>query len=383
MQLRLALAGDVMLARGIDQIHRSSVDPELREPAVGDARDYVALAERATGEVPRDVPPHYVWGDLRNVLDEFAADAVVLNLETSFTTANNFDTTKGIHYRTHPDNAAVLTAIGKPVCSLANNHVLDLGEDGLRETLETLDRAELPRCGAGHDAEEALRPAVVRTRAQTSERGTSGTPAVAVVASCLGDAGVPPDWAAGEGHAGVFRLRALDDDAAGRIRATTARHRNAGQTVVVSVHWGGNWGYDVGMEKREFAHALIDSGAADVVYGHSSHHPRPLEIYRDAPIIYGCGDLINDYEGIGGHESYRPEITALYLITLDAVSRRLVDLRLAPFHLSRFRLHRARDEQAEWLADTLSRENARVEGPLMSVTPDGLFISAVGGSRLR
>ena len=87
--------------------------------------------------------------------------------------------------------------------------------------------------------------------------------------------------------------------------------------VVVSVHWGSNWGYDVPDAHVEFAHRLVDGGV-DVVFGHSSHHPRPVEIYRGHPILYGCGDLINDYEGIGGHERFRDDLRLLYLVTLDA-----------------------------------------------------------------
>ena len=54
-----------------------------------------------------------------------------------------------------------------------------------------------------------------------------------------------------------------------------------------------------------------------VVHGHSSHHPRPLEIYRGKPVLYGCGDLINDYEGIGGYERFHDE---LRLASHDSVS---------------------------------------------------------------
>src|SRR5690606_10004038 len=85
--------------------------------------------------------------------------------------------------------------------------------------------------------------------------------------------------------------------------------------VVVSIHWGSNWGYEVTDAQVAFAHALIDGGV-DVVHGHSSHHPRPFEVYRDRLVLYGCGDFLNDYEGISGYEAYRSELTLLYLPTL-------------------------------------------------------------------
>jgi poly-gamma-glutamate synthesis protein (capsule biosynthesis protein) len=87
-----------------------------------------------------------------------------------------------------------------------------------------------------------------------------------------------------------------------------------------------------------------------VVHGHSSHHPKAIELYRGRAILYGCGDLINDYEGIGGYESYRPGLAALYFVTPGA------GLEAVPFRLRRFRLERAPEADARWLARTLGME---------------------------
>src|SRR6185312_15622636 len=95
-----------------------------------------------------------------------------------------------------------------------------------------------------------------------------------------------------------------------------------------------------------FARWLVD-GRIDVVHGHSSHHPRPLEIYRGRPILYGCGDLINDYEGIGGHREFRDDVRLLYFATVDARSRELRGLRLVPVQARRMRLERASKHDGE------------------------------------
>lgn len=377
MQTRIALTGDIMLARGIDQIQRSRVDPELHEPAVRDARDYIALAEEASGDVPRDVEPAYVWGDSLATLSDFAPHATVLNVETSITRSDDFDPTKGIHYRAHPDNAAILSQVPAPVCTLANNHVFDLGRRGFEETLATLDATGLPRCGAGLQRTEARRPATVprTTHVASSPADGSPPPRVVVIGCCTGDSGVPREWGAGEEAPGVFYLDRLYRGTAEDVARIAARERTPGTVVVVSIHWGGNWGYRVGPEQREFAHALIDTGAVDVVHGHSSHHPRPFEIYRDKPVLYGCGDFINDYEGIRGHESYRPTLTVLYLVTVDPETAAAGEVRLVPFEIRRFRLHAATGEQSEWIASRLERENRSVNGPGIRVTPHGLFIA--------
>jgi poly-gamma-glutamate synthesis protein (capsule biosynthesis protein) len=127
--------------------------------------------------------------------------------------------------------------------------------------------------------------------------------------------------------------------------------------VVISIHWGGNWGYHVSAQERAFAHRLLDAGAADVLHGHSSHHPRGIEIYRERLILNGCGDFLNDYEGIGGHESFRPELCLMVFPTLDAASGRLQRLALVPMRVRRFRLQHAAEEEARWLQRTLDRES--------------------------
>ena len=364
MPIRIALAGDVMIGRGIDQVLPRSVEPELREPAVTDARDYVRLAEEASGPIPRDVAPEYVWGEALGVLREFAPHATVINLETSLTADGAFDPAKGIHYRAHPENVAVAAVPPRVVCTLANNHVLDFGVPGLRETLATLHDGGIPACGAGRTTEAARAPV---TREDSDAR-------VVVLSCCVGDSGVPADWAAGAGHEGVYRLRRLDRETVADI--ANAMNEAAGPLAirVVSIHWGGNWGYAVETEKREFAHALVETGAAHVVHGHSSHHPRPLEVHRGHPILYGCGDLVNDYEGIRGHGGYRPWLAPLYLVSLDPERMTLVDARIVPFHRSRMSLERASTDDAAWLARTLTEENEHVGGPSLTATPDKLFI---------
>src|SRR6059036_345163 len=106
--------------------------------------------------------------------------------------------------------------------------------------------------------------------------------------------------------------RQVADEISGRVRA----HRQPGDIAVISLHWGSNWGYDVGREQVAFAHRLIEGGV-DLVHGHSSHHPRPVEVYRGKLILYGCGDFIDDYEGIAGHEKYRDDLRPLYLASLQ------------------------------------------------------------------
>jgi poly-gamma-glutamate synthesis protein (capsule biosynthesis protein) len=159
------LCGDVMTGRGIDQILPHPNDPLLHEPYVQDAREYVQLAEAASGPIPRAVAPSYIWGDALRELEEDAPAARILNLETSITQSDAYWPEKGIHYRMHPENINCLLAIKPHVCVLANNHILDYGVTGLIETLETLERAGVRATGAGRTLVAAQAPAAVQTSA--------------------------------------------------------------------------------------------------------------------------------------------------------------------------------------------------------------------------
>ncbi|KXF53023.1 hypothetical protein AXA44_45785 [Rhodococcus sp. SC4] len=340
--IRMFLAGDVMTGRGVDQILPSPGDPELREPCVRDAREYVALVEKRNGSIPGPVEFGWPWGEALRVLDAAEPDARVVNLETTVTTCARF-ASKGINYRMHPSNVGVLTAARIDVCVLANNHLLDFGPDGLVETVDVLARSGVRTVGAGRTVAQAWCPVVV-------EAGTGRR--LLIWAAGMSSSGVSPHGAARRGRPGVAYLSETTCAEADRVLDRTRLIRRNTDVVVVSLHWGSNWGYDVPDAHVEFAHRLVDGGV-DVVFGHSSHHPRPVEIYRGHPILYGCGDLINDYEGIGGHERFRDDLRLLYLVTLDARTHELRELRMVPMKSRQMRLHKASTSDTEWLRRVL------------------------------
>ncbi|WP_165983890.1 CapA family protein [Streptomyces sp. YIM 98790] len=366
----LALCGDVMLGRGIDQILAHPGDPALREPYVRDARRYVSLAEEAAGtEVPRPAAPEWPWGEALRVLDERAPDAVrVLNLETGVTTSGDFAPGKGIHYRMHPANLACLAAARPDVCVLANNHVLDFGRRGLAETLDALAGAGLRTAGAGRDADDAGRPAAVPVPGNGGPAAGPGW-RVLVFALAMPSSGVPLEWGATALRSGVDFLPGPSGDAADVLAHRIAQVKRPGDLVVVSLHWGSNWGWEIAPEQVDFAHALIDAGA-DVIHGHSSHHPRPLEVYAGKLVLYGCGDLLNDYEGIVGYEEYRDDLRLLHLARLDPDSGELAGLHMVPLRSRGLRLEHASAGEAAWLCRTLG-EAARPFGTRLAVDPDG------------
>jgi poly-gamma-glutamate synthesis protein (capsule biosynthesis protein) len=360
------LTGDVMTGRGVDQILRHPSEPGLHEPTVHDARVYVELAEARNGPVPRKVEDAYLWGDALEVLERNPSDGRIINLETSITCSNAYWPGKGIHYRMHPANIGCLTAAGVDVCALANNHVLDYGQAGLLETLETLERAGVQAVGAGRTLEEARRAAMV-------DRADGGR--ILIIACGTESSGIPPDWAATEHRPGVDLLPDLSGGTADAIARRVQRMKQGRDVAVASIHWGENWGYDVPPEHVRFAHRLIDAGV-DIVHGPSSPHPRPIEVYRHRLILHGCGDFIDDYEGITGYEAYRDDLVLMYLASLTPAGE-LVRLRMVPLEHQRFRLTRASAVDTEWLRDTLQRVSGGF-GTRVELEADGTLLVEPG-----
>ncbi len=333
-----------MLGRGVDQILRYPGDPALLESHMRDARGYLDLAAAVNGAIPRPVDWAWPWGDALELLNAANCDVRIVNLETSITTSGDFARGKGVHYRMNPANLPALTVVRPDVCVLANNHVLDFGSGGLLETLDVLSSAGLQTVGAGRYAAEAQTPAVVPVP-RTGGR-------VIVFSFGTPSSGIPPDWAVTSRDAGVYLISRLSDVQADHLCDRARRVRRPGDVVIASVHWGSNWGYDVELDQIRFAHRLIDGGF-DLVHGHSSHHPRPVELYRRKLILYGCGDLIDDYEGIRGHEQYRDDLRLLYLAHVDQTSGRLLQLHMAPLQSRQLRLQLASARDAQWLQTIL------------------------------
>ena len=345
LTVTIFLAGDVMTGRGVDQILPYPGNPELRESYARSATVYVELAERKHGPVLAPVDPSYIWGDALPILQSLKPAASIVNLETSITHGSDFWPGKRIHYRMRPENIGCLQAAHLDVCVLANNHLLDFGRSGLVETLAVLRQAGIKSAGAGRDREEASRP----VRLDLGE-------GVGLLVFSFGSesSGIPSDWAAGPARSGVNLLADLSGKAAEEIVRDIRASKRPHDIAVVSIHWGSNWGDDISPEQVTFAHRLIDGGA-DVVHGHSSHHVRSVEVYKRKLILYGCGDLLTDYEGIGGHEEWRGDLGAMYFATLSRSDGALASLRLVPVQMRRMRLSRVGQADREWLRDTLNR----------------------------
>ena len=348
--ITLFLCGDVMTGRGIDQVLPHPSDPIIYESYMQSAIGYVELAEMVNGPIQKPVDFSYIWGDSLEELERVAPDLRIINLETSVTKSDDYWKGKGINYRMHPENIGCLEVAKIDYCSLANNHVLDWGYAGLTETLETLRKANIHSAGAGEILREAENPVVMEVE---------GKGRIIVFSFGLETSGIPISWAASEDKPGVNLLKNLSDETVWEIKEKIGQVEKQGDIVIASIHWGSNWGYEIPPEQKDFAYRLIDTAGVDVVHGHSSHHVKGIEVYKEKPIIYGSGDFINDYEGIGGYEGFRSDLTLMYFVSMDPSTGKLVHMHMTPMQIKNFKANRASRADALWLRDVINREGKK------------------------
>lgn len=345
-EITLFLCGDVMTGRGVDQILPHPSDPILYESYVKNAKDYASLAENVHGKIERNVSYTYVWGEALNNLKQRNPDIRLINLETSITTSSNYWKSKGINYRMHPENIKLISAANINACSLANNHTLDWGYEGLEETIKCLNKEKIKYSGAGKNLQEASTPIILHVK------GTR----VLIFGIGMTNSGIPFSWKASSNKAGLQVFTNYSELTLQEIKHRVNKYRKPGDIVILSMHWGDNWGYEISDDEKYFAHKLIDFCGVDVIHGHSSHHIKGFEMYKKKLILYGCGDFINDYEGISGFEDYRSDLCLQYFLKLNPVTGNLSALEMIPGQIKKFRINRASNEDAIWILNRINRE---------------------------
>lgn len=287
---------------------------------------------RYVSEILKSITPAEMWNDLLPHLEQ--ADLRIVNLECALTGHLHpwSRTEKMFHFRADPDAVRVLEAAGIDACVLANNHILDYEEHGLRDTLRVLSTSGIAYAGAGVNATEAAKPAILDAQDASIRR-------VALL-SCTDN---EPAFAADAGHPGTNYLEvSLQEDTLTRIAGSIAQARALGADLVVfSNHWGANFVERPSQEFRSFARRVIELGA-DVYYGHSAHICQGIEIYRGKPILYDTGNLIDDY---AVHPQLRNDRSCLFKVMFE--QGRLSRIELLPVSLDVAHVALARGKEFE------------------------------------
>ena len=312
-----------------------------------------------------------VLGEASKLIERYEPHVKLINMETSVTKKSTFYPNKGINYRASEENVFALFDVLKPnVVSLANNHAMDFSREGLEDTLQFFDdeKVRVKRIGAGwNNIADAMQPAVLKSvypygfaPARNDKRGVD----VAAFGLCFEDSGVPRDWEATERSMGVV-LATRDDKVPERLLSAIAKlKKESNAIIIVSIHFGGNWGFEVPRTHVAAAKTLVDAGA-DVIHGHSSHHAKTAMLYKEKLILFGCGEFFNDYEGIRPHagfpeNEYLGHLRLLYFVDVDAKTHNFNRLEIVLMRQKMFALttlERPREE-AEQLLTALRRQYA-------------------------
>lgn len=282
---------------------------------------------RLVNEELRTMPPEEAWGDTLPHLAQ--ADLRIVNLECALTghPGQWARTEKIFHFRADPEAVRVLQAARIDACALANNHILDYEEEGLRDTLRVLGAAGIRHAGAGANAAEAAAPAMLEAQGCR----------IALLSFTDNE----PAFAADAEHPGTNYLEvSLREETLARIAQDIAEARMQGAGLVVfSNHWGANFIERPSPLFRGFARRAIELGA-DVYYGHSAHVCQGIEIYRDKPILYDTGNFIDDY---AVHPLLRNDRSCLFRVMFE--QDRLSRIELLPVSLDVAHVALARGEE--------------------------------------
>lgn len=299
----IALIGDVMLGRLVDDYLESTNDP------------------------------CYVWGDTRDVIQD--CDLAICNLECVIADSGPpwDETPKFFHFRSHAKNIDALTCAGIDIVTLANNHSLDYGLTAFSEMLGTLKKAHINYAGAGGSITEATRPVILKVGD--------------IHVGLLSFTDDMPEWAATDDRLGIYHVPAKPSGAEWQeLFENIKQAKEKCDFLIVSPHWGPNFSYEVQPMYKKWAHDIINAGA-DAIFGHSGHIPRGIEIYKQKPIIYSAGDFIDDY-AISDEEPNDEGF--IYILELDGVTP--ASFELHPIVIKDFQAKLA-EERAQRIAQRL------------------------------
>jgi len=305
--LTVAVLAGAMLSAGdeaaprTDQLPRVDAKPEGKPVVLafgGDVHFEGVLASKLAADAA---------GVLDSIEPVFRqADLSVVNLETAVTTGGS-PTAKAFVFRTPPSAFEALRGGGIDVASMANNHGLDFGEAGLRESLIAAKRYGFPVVGIGLDAKQAYRP---------FRRTINGQRISVIGATQVLDDELISAWTAGPGKPGLASAKDVP-----RLLQEVRAARKTSDTVVVFLHWGIELQQCPSQDQRTLARQLVAAGA-DVVVGGHAHRVQGAGRMGKTLVGYGLGNFV--WYGTSELSTQ----TGVLLVTVNG--RRIVSYRWAP-----------------------------------------------------
>jgi len=297
---RICLVGDVMLGRSFDAIY--------------------------------DANPQYRWLDteLQQWIED--SDYIIGNLETSITTSTKKWPNKVFNFKIRPDNfARAATNLRFDYLSLANNHSLDYGLDGLLETINTLDNLNIKHAGAARSKSKAHQPEDLEKM------------------KIFSAADHPKDF-----QNNVWISEDMDD-----VIEAVRKEREKGYKglIICSLHWGSNYMSEPTDKMQRIGLELLEVGT-NIVNGHSAHHLLPMERIGNSVIFYSMGDFIDDYVV---DKEYRNDLSAVVKIKVKGAL--VMGIEIMPTKIKRLKTVPSTGKEAEHSIDILLG-NKKSDDPL-------------------
>ena len=303
--ITIGLAGDVMIGRGVD--------------AAISNKGYV-----------------YPWGDVLPLLRNM--DINIINLEAALTHSDK-RVFKTFNFKATPDKIKTLTEASITAVNLANNHILDFSEEGLAETIQALDGANIKHVGAGMNEEEAQKPVLLSKKD--------------IRIGILGFTDNEARWKAGAFSSGTNYISIYSKEDCNKALIAIANLRKETDFVIVSIHWGPNMNQEPDRHFIDFAHSMIDQGA-DIIHGHSAHNFQGIEVYNHKLILYDTGDFVDDY---AVDPIFKNDHSFFFKVTLSR--ERIEKLELIPVLISNYQANLATAKDFKWCIDRMQYLSAK------------------------
>lgn len=316
----IPLLAILLLATSAHAADISAVDPRFIEPTVNTAApsptESSEIIISAVGDMMLD-------GTARPVLSELGYDypfeqvrqyligsqIVFGNLEGPLTDRGTPEQDKKFVFRSPPAKvSAALRNAGFNVVTLANNHTIDYGAEGLTQTIEALDAVGIQHVGAGADLMSARHPVIFQI----------GEQRVAILGYSMT---LPENYYAGKKNAGT----AFGHEE--QVREDVIAARKQANIVLVAFHWGQEGKTELRDYQTHLGHVAIDSGASAVI-GHHPHILQGIERYKDGVILYSLGNFT--------FGSYSMSSARSAVAQLHFRNNRLQSLQLFPINVNNF-----------------------------------------------
>lgn len=273
-------------------------------------------------------------------------DITIGNLETSITNRDSKWADKLFNFRSDPKNLKHMKDAGIDILTLANNHILDYGYDGLLDTIKHIDNAEIKRVGAGKNKEDAMKVAIMEKKG--------------LKIGVLSASRIVPDvkWYATNQRPGL--VGAYDVHIEELLREVENAKKDV-DLLILSIHWGVEKNPEAKEEDVKLAKRLIDGGV-DIIMGHHPHVLQAIEIYKGKPIFYSLGNFV--FGAIG-------ELTSNTMIAqVNLVDGKMDNIKIIPFNIEAGRPVPITEDQRKSKIDYLN-EISRKFG--VNIDKDGII----------